>query len=910
VPAPALIGREPELALIEDHLAVVGERGGALVVRGEAGIGKSALLEAARRSAAGRGLATLSTAGFQPEAHVAFAGLHRLLRPVLGSLDRLPRPQRTAMQAAFGLREAAAPDFFLIALAALELLSDTAAAAPLVLVVEDAQWLDVATSDVLMFVARRLELEPILMLFAVRDGSGARIDGAGLRELRLGPLSDAESAELLEAAAPGLAPGTRRRILAEACGNPLALAELPQAAGSGFDPASGVPLPLTERLEAAFAARISGLPPAARALLLIAALDEGGDQVRIVRAASALAGQAVGTAELAAAEAARAITVDGDGLRFRHPLVRSAVYQESRVPERLAAHHALASACSDDPDRRTWHQAAALTGADDRVAAELEAMAGRAARRGATALAVSALGRAARLTAGDAGRGRLLLQAAWLARDVGQHDVSMSLVRDAQPLGLAQREQAMLRYMLDLGQDSMWSGAPGIRSLVDIAGQLYAAGEAGHALDALEAGAMRCWWGTPDQETRDLVVAAAARLDAPDGSPELLAVLAQADPVRCGSRVIEQISRMTPDAADPAGMYLVGLAANAVWAYDLGLVFLAAAVDGLRARGRLSMLARALGAQAWAAVHCAREPIAVSAAEEGMILARETGQPQWAAVAQLAAAAIAAERGDFAVTETLAREAEAVLLPMGATPMLALVQFVRGRGAVAHQHYADGFEHLRRALDPADPAYHPFIGAWGLSDLVEAAAHTGKLDNAAAYLAQLESLAAETSGPLLRATAGYARPMLAADDAAEALYGSAIGSDLASWHCYRGRLLLRYGRWLRRQRRVAESRTPLRAALDAFDALAFPELASSARQELRASGEKPGQRAPAAWAQLTPQELQIAQLASAGDTNRAIGQQLYLSPRTVQSHLYRIFPKLGITARGQLRDVFSEREFA
>ena len=224
---------------------------------------------------------------------------------------------------------------------------------------------------------------------------------------------------------------------------------------------------------------------------------------------------------------------------------------------------------------------------------------------------------------------------------------------------------------------------------------------------------------------------------------------------------------------------------------------------------------------------------------------------------------------------------------------------------MAHQHYAEGFEHLRRTLDPADTVYHPFIGAWGLSDLVEAAAHTGQSDAAEAYLDQLESLAAETSGSLLRATAGYARPMVASDDAAEALYQRALGRDLANWPCYRGRMLLWYGRWLRRQRRVAESRTPLRAALDSFQALAFPELAETARQELRASGEKPDQRSPEAWAQLTPQELQIAQLAAAGETNRTIGEQLYLSPRTVQSHLYRIFPKLGITARNQLRDAFA-----
>jgi ATP/maltotriose-dependent transcriptional regulator MalT len=382
--------------------------------------------------------------------------------------------------------------------------------------------------------------------------------------------------------------------------------------------------------------------------------------------------------------------------------------------------------------------------------------------------------------------------------------------------------------------------------------------------------------------------------------PALLAVLAYADPVKRGALVIERISRMTPDVADPAGMCLVGSAANAVWAYDLSLGFLNTAVDGLRAQGRLGLLAQALVAQAWAAVHLGREPLAVSAAEEAARLARETGQPRWAVAAQLAQATIAAERGDFDVAEALACAAEALLLPMGATPMLALVQFVRGRGAVAHQHYSEGFEHLRRTLDPTDPSYHPFVGAWGLSDLVEAAAHSGKMGTAKAYLEQLESLAAATSGSLLRAEAGYARPMVANDDHAEALYQTALQSDLTNWPCYRGRMLLWYGRWLRRQRRAADSRAPLRAAREGFDALAFPALAESARQELRASGETSRRRRPQAWDQLTPQELQIARMAADGLSNREIGHQLYISHRTVGYHLHRIFPRLGITSRTQL----------
>ncbi|WP_433727303.1 AAA family ATPase [Actinoplanes sp. CA-051413] len=903
-----MVGRETELAVIEDRLGRLGERGSALIVRGEAGVGKSALLDAARRSATARGLTILSSAGRRSETRVAFAGLHRLLLPVLAEADRLPVPQRTAVQAAFGVRETPEPNLFMIALATLELLSGAAAGSPLLLVIEDAELLDDATFDVLTFVARRLEHEPICMLIAARDGAGSRIDDAGLPEIRLGPLDDATAALLLDATADGLPLDARRRILAEALGNPLALIELPRAAPAGST--SSAPLPLTQRLERAFAISMAGLSAPVRALLLVAALDDGGDQERILSAASILAGRAVGAAELVAAQAVRAFTLDGDALRFRHPLVRSAVYQGSPAAQRRAAHQALAGVYAGEPDRAVRHRAAALLTADDRVAAELEAAGERAARRGAAAEAVTALERAARLSTGDLRRGRRLLRAARIAYDLGQLDAGTALVHEAQHLDLPHREMTTVRYLLELGRDDSWSGEAGIQCLVEIAGELHRIGDTDAAAEALQAAAARCWWESPDQRIRDLVRSAAERLDLAPADPRSISIRAQTDPIAAGSAVLKRISGRPPDLTDPVGMYHLGSAANAVWAYDVALPFLAVAVDGLRAQRLTRLLARALVAQAWAAVHLAREPLAVSAAEEGMALARDTGQPRWAVAAQLAKATIFAERGDFAVAEALTRQAEAVILPAGATPMLALAQFVRGRGAVAHQHYAEGLVQLRRTLDPAGPGHHPYIGAWGLSDLVEAAAHTGAADEARAHLRQLEDLAAKTSGSLLLATAGYARAISAGDDTAEALFERAIGRDLTGWHCYRGRMLLWYGRWLRRRRRITESRVHLHAALDIFDALAFAELARTTRQELRASGERPEHATPDAWAHLTPQELRIARLAATGETNRAIGEQLFLSPRTVQSHLYRIFPKLGITARNQLRDVMSNRDRA
>jgi ATP/maltotriose-dependent transcriptional regulator MalT len=401
------------------------------------------------------------------------------------------------------------------------------------------------------------------------------------------------------------------------------------------------------------------------------------------------------------------------------------------------------------------------------------------------------------------------------------------------------------------------------------------------------------------------VAAAAERLSLAGNEPTLLAILALADPAQRGALVNDRMSRMTPDAADPAGMFLLGSAATAVWAWDRSLAFLDVAIAGLRAQGRLGLLTQALVSQAWAAVHLSRKPLAVAAAEEASRLARETGQLRWAIAAQLAQATMAAEQGNHDAADALTRQAEAVLLPMGANPMLALVQFARGRGAVMQQRYAEGFEQLRRILDPADPVYHPFVGTWGLADLVEAALHTGNTDAATAYLSQLEELVAATSGPLLHAQAAYARPLVAGDPTAESLYQEALEHELANWPGYRNRMLLWYGSWLRRQRRAAESRAPLRAARDGFDALGLSHLAEQARRELRAAGESSRRRAPDAWDQLTPQELLIARLAADGLSNREIGQQLYISHRTVGVHLHRIFPKLGITSRSQLHAAIS-----
>jgi DNA-binding CsgD family transcriptional regulator len=904
VPGEPLYGRAAEIDVLAGLAnGLAHSAGGALVLRGEAGIGKSALLDAATRQAARTGARVLTATGVQAEARLPFAGLHQLLRPVFPLAEQLPPRLRVALLSAFGLADADPPEPFLIGLAALELVSEAAADSPVLLVADDAQWLDEPSGVTLGFVGRRLAAEPAALLAAVRDGLASPFDDAGLPELRLAGLDAWAAAELLDACAPGLDPVLRDRLLAEAAGNPLALTELPKAVRSGHSSGTGStpsPLPLTDRLERAFAAQESGLPVATRAVLLAAAADGNGSLPEVLGAASALAGTEVTAEALQPAVAAGLVEITGADLRFRHPLIRSAVYQASDVSRRRAAHTALAGLLTDFPDRQAWHRAAAVLGPDEQVAADIEAAAVRAVRRGAITIALDAYRRAAQLSEDTASRGRRLLIAAEFAFEVGRPDLGGELLRSAESLDLTDDQRTWASWKREIFTSGGWSGAAKIDSVVRLAERMRAIGQTSAAVNALENIAMRCYWGNLSQGVRSAVIAATERLLLPGTDPELLLILGCADPLQRGAQVNSAVDAIIPDASDPLGMFYAGYAASTVWAHDRALPLLNIATDGLRNQGRLGLLLQALVTQAWAALHLARLPAAAAAAAEAVQLAGETGQGHWANAARLVQAVSAAAAGDTAAADGLALQAETAYLEMGALPMLGLVQFARGRAAIVNQQYAMGFAHLRRILDPADPAHHPFVGAWGLADLIEAALQSGDRGAARSYLDQLESLAAKTSGPLLVAAAAYARPLAADGEEAERLYTEALTDGLVGWPDYRSRLLLRYGEWLRRQRRTTQARAVLREARECFDALRFTSLAERARAELRAAGESSTRSEPRPWDELTAQELQIARMAADGLSNRDIGQQLFVSHRTVSAHLYRIFPKLGVTSRSQL----------
>jgi DNA-binding CsgD family transcriptional regulator len=526
-------------------------------------------------------------------------------------------------------------------------------------------------------------------------------------------------------------------------------------------------------------------------------------------------------------------------------------------------------------------------------------------RRGVSA-AVSALERAAQLSVDPARKGERLLRAAELAFELGRRDVVARLLEEAQPLDLSDLERGRLLVLRGGFDEPLPFGSAHVGASIALAEQMQAHGDTGRALDALQSAALRCWWFNANQEALDLVVDAARRLGAPDDDAKLMCILAMVAPRDRGPELVAHFSRRSPQVGeDPEALRNLGVSATQLGAFEDAARFLSASIDGFRVQGRLGLLARALASQGWAALYLGNWNLALSCAEEAGTLMRETAQTRWTATTDLVKATVLGMRGDDQAADALIAAAERVLLPTRAQPMLAMVQLARSATAIAAGRHQEAYDDVRRTLDPSDIAHHDLIGSWGLIDFVEAAVHTNHRAEAQAVLGDMERLGTATQSPLLLVGFACSRPLVAADEQAGELYTAALEHDLSSWPFQRARLLLAYGVWLRRQRRPAESRAPLRTAREVFDALGARPWSERARQELRASGETSRVRAPDLIDQLSPQELQIAEMAAQGLTNRDIGEKLFLSHRTIGSHLYRAFPKLGITSRAELAAALS-----
>jgi DNA-binding CsgD family transcriptional regulator len=906
-----LIGRARECSVLGDLIAGAAASPVALV-QGEAGIGKTALLGWVRDVADGIDARTLYAAGTPTESDLPFAGLHQLLLPLLD--DEATPHLGQATKSALVAREAAGAALFGTAMTVLGLLAEASTSRRLVVVADDVQWLDRPSLDVLAFVGRRLGVDPVAMVLGARDPVPVALDqaavSAGWLRLRLGRLGETDATELLDRTAPGLPHHARRRVLGEAVGNPLALHELPQTVSDAQPGPLSPQLPINDRLEAAFAARLSGLPEITRLLVLLLAANGSDGVGELLAAATLLHGEEAHLEDLEPAIGVGLISLKDGVIGFRHPLARSAVYQHAGLGARQAAHRALAQTVRS-PDRRAWHSAEAADRPDESVAAQLDAVAERATHAGANEAAANALEAAARVSEDPVRRAARQLRAAEITYDLGDLGRTRRMLSDVDAGALDQGQRVRLAWLTEIFTEGAWSGGERVASFTSIAGQMADAGDRRRAAEMIMGIALRCWWSNLLPEPRRAVAEVADRLRTGPDDPEHLVVTALAAPLERGKAALATFGRIAvADLYPDSGLLLkLGLAGTAVGDHPRAIGMLSTAVSESRRQGRTGVLTQALIALAWAETFVGRLARADVAAEEGVRLAREIGQPLWRATGQLAYAAARGLRGDADASEALASEAERVLLGSGANPMLAQVQAARGFAALGAGRYDNAYAQLSRAFTVTDAAYHQYLRTFLVAELAEAAAHCDHRDAARELLAEIEPLVKQTGSPILNAGLFVARPLLA-DDGVEELYREALADGLAAWPLQRARMLLGYGGWLRRQRRIAEARDPLRIARETFAALGALPWAERAGQELRAAGEVHQKRLAASWEQLTPQELQIATLAAEGLTNRQIGERLFLSHRTVGAHLYHIFPKLEIASRAQLVAALGTAEVA
>jgi len=905
---PVLRGRGRESATLARLLEGV-RRGdsGVLVLRGEPGVGKSALLGHAIGAASE--MRVLRAAGIESEMELAFAGLHQLCAPILERLDRLPAPQRDALATAFGLADGATPDRFLVGLAVLTLIADAAGERPLLCVVDDAQWLDRASLETLAFVARRLLAESVGVLLATRDARDAL---TGLPELLVEGLSERDARGLLAGAVRGA--GDERvleRILAETHGNPLALLELSRTITSAELAGFATPdAPLATRIEASFRQRLDPLPDDTRRLLLVAAADPSGDPALLRHACGLLAIDAYAAAAPAADAGLFTLAAHA---AFFHPLVRSAVYAAASQAERAEVHSALAEATDGDrdPDRRAWHRAQAAATPDEDVAQELERSAARAQARGGLAAAAALLERSVALSADPARRSERALAAAHAEHEAGGADAALELLAIAElgPLDELQRARAeRLRARLAFAQ-RRGSDAPPL--LLRAAKRLEPFDAALARESYVEALGAALSTGR-----RDLVVQAAQALrSTPAPSPpragELL-LTGQALVITDGGeagmpvlkRALEVIRSEPPDGPDAMRELLYAcLVAYSVWDDESWSELSSRHVRLARDSGALTALPLALEMQCGSHVNCGEFDAAQASLDEAATVTEATCAPPLHDGALLLAGwrgveSAALERIEIAIRDASERgEESTITIAEYATALL-----YNGLG-----RYQDALAAAQRSCD-----HHPAKAyARALIEMVEAAARTGDREVAEGALERLCETTTPSGTDWALGTQARARALLRDGGAAEHLYREAIerlGRTRVRGERARAHLL--YGEWLRRERRRLDARAQLRAAHELFAAIGAQAFADRAARELLATGETARRRSADASDGLTAQEANIARLAREGLSNPEIGARLFISPRTVEYHLHKVFTKLGIGSRSQLEQVLPGGQFA
>ncbi len=912
-----LHGRGRECTTLTDLVDQVRSGAGqTLVIRGEAGVGKTALLD--HVSSAATDFRIVQVSGVESDMELAFAGLQQMCAPLMAHLGTLAEPQRDALSVAFGYGSGPTPDRFLVGLAVLSLLAAAAEDRPLLCLVDDAQWLDQVSVQTLAFVARRLLAERVAMVFAIRDGYGELLPG--LPELVVTGLSDADARELLESVMlGGIDPRVRDRIVAETRGLPLALVDVPRTA-SATELAGGFWIAgkrsSTAAIEAGFVQRITALPTDTQKLLLVAASEPVGDAALFLRAAAQLG---IPVDALAPAEAAGIIEF-GHRMRFHHPLMRSAAYRAADLGDRRTVHRALAEAtdAQADPDRRAWHAASAATGPDDAVAAELEASADRAQGRGGIAAAAAFLERAAVLTLDPELRGSRAIAAAQAKRDAAAPEAAYELLAlaEAGRLSALQRAQVVrMRAQMDFVRSRATSaGAPLVGTA---AAQLL---HAAHGLRRLD-----------DELARETYLEAltAAMYAGRLGAPGLLAEIAEAGRAAVGevaelhrpidyllrgmsTRIVDGPGAGSADlsaalelwnehAQQYAGQWLYWpfpiaqeSAAHEMWDDEVLERIATDTVRRARDAGALAALPPALGYRAGVHFYRGEFDSATRLIEESKTITASMGYTP----VRYHTLMLAAWRGAFAEAEDIIGAAAADGTARGEGRLLGLSGFSTAVLYNGLGRYDEALAAARRCCEYEDLGFY----GWCLYELIEAAVHAGDREAAAAALPKFVERAGASGTDWGLGAVAAAQALLADDDDAEAAFVEAIERlERADIALHLSRARLSYGEWLRRANRRADARKQLSAAHELFTAMGAHGFAERARRELNVSGEKVRRQPVGSGDELTAQEEQIARLARDGLTNQEIGAQLFISTHTVEWHLRKVFVKLAITSRKQLR---------
>ena len=918
----ALLGREKELSQLSELVAAPYPEGRVLTLLGEPGTGKTALLAYAIRTARSDGMRVLTASGLESERDLAFAGLHQLLRPVLDRVNDLPTRQARTLRGAFGLSEDAVPsDALLTGIAVLTLLSGLSEQNPLLVVVDDVQWLDRASLDALTFVARRLESEQLVLILATRGNEPpAGWDRDFPEPLLMTPLSIADAGRLLDAQPRPPRGRVREQVLAQAAGNPLALIELSKVVAA--DPGAGrgwaaEPLPLTGRLTAVLADRFTALPPRTRTALLLASVVDNPELAATVPGVTAAA--------LGSAEAAGLIRWDGSGPRFTHPLVRAAVYHAVPFAERAAAHLAVAETLRDQPDRYVWHLACATLEPEERIAALLEESAARTQRRGGAAAAARALERAAELSPGEDERARRLLAAADAAATAGQADWVRDLAGKA--LTLTSDPELGISARLSIGWSQLWSSrnSSALDTLLEVAAEA--------AENAPKAAWNATWMaataahqsGNPDACVK--VTGALCALEAstdPAPAPEngsgkqpvdridehRLWTRACTDPHGSRAQLVPYLHRIAE--ADVVDLGKLGAAAWILDDSELAVRILREALTRLRAPGVSGRSGAVLSALQWACIDSGRWDDALDAAYEAGDIAAAYKMDPVAATADLTIATIAAMRGDHEQVAPLLARAVGTVDAAVLRGFAARARHAAGLDALAQGSYLAAYAQLRELFGEDGRPLHYHFSYLAIADLAAAAARAERRPETRVLLERAlnPGLIGPEPGPRLEQLIARARALLAERADAEALFATPLADPAgATWPFERAQLRLDYGEWLRRARRINEAKPVLGAALDTFRGLRATPWTQRAESELRACGVTtqalPADRALDA---LTAQQREIVLLAGRGLTNAEIADRLFLSPRTVASHLYRAYPKLGVAGRHQLRDFIGQAD--